>query len=279
MDVTHIKLAIRHHIAEATKALHHPDLDDEAVHGARKDLKRARSGLRLLRPLDEAAYRRENARLRDAGRWLSGVRDDKVLLGMLAKLLERERKPKGRRLLERLMARLEKERQRDWRAVRTAKRRRELREVLGETAHRVDAWHAPHAHTPVPAAALKQLYRKGRKAFKRSRKLPSDERLHEARKQAKHLGHAVELLTDGKPPGRAKKVLKRASAVGDWLGEDHDLAVVESRFAHLPAAPAKPKQKLERRLEKRRARLQKKALKVARKLYRPRTRRVLQAAA
>ncbi len=160
MDVTHIKLAIRHHIAEATKALHHPDLDDEAVHGARKDLKRARSGLRLLRPLDEAAYRRENARLRDAGRWLSGVRDDKVLLGMLAKLLEREKKPKGRRLLERLMARLEKERQRDWRAVRTAKRRRELREVLGETAHRVDAWHAPHAHTPVPAAALKQLYRK-----------------------------------------------------------------------------------------------------------------------
>lgn len=279
MDVADIKLAVRQHIAAATKALHHPDLDDEAVHGARKDLKRARSGLRLLRPLDEAAYRRENARLRDAGRWLSGVRDDKVLLGMLEGLLEKEKKPERRRLIERLMARLEKERQRDWRAVRAAKRRRELREALGESAQRVEAWRAPHEGAAVPTAALRRLYRKGRKALERSRKEPSDEQLHEARKQAKHLRHVVEILAEGKPSKRARKVIKRANAVGDFLGEDHDLAVVESRFEHLSSAPARPKHKLERRIEKRRARLQKKALKKARKLYSVPPKRILQAAA
>jgi len=100
MDIAHIQLAVRRHIANAKKALRRPKLDDEAVHDARKALKRARSGLRLLRPLDEAAYRRENTRLRNAGRRLSGVRDDKVLLARLAELIDDEKKPARRRLLD-----------------------------------------------------------------------------------------------------------------------------------------------------------------------------------
>src|SRR5689334_2583821 len=77
----HVKLALLGRLADAARALERPGLDDEAVHDARKKLKSARAGLRLLRPLDEPLYRRENERLRDAGRRLSAVRDGKVLLG------------------------------------------------------------------------------------------------------------------------------------------------------------------------------------------------------
>src|SRR4030095_8200693 len=57
---------------------------DGAVHYARKQLKRARAGLRLLRDaLPKASYSRENGELRDAARPLSPIRDARVMLDTL----------------------------------------------------------------------------------------------------------------------------------------------------------------------------------------------------
>src|SRR6201999_1445400 len=50
-----------------------------AIHGARKDLKKLRAVLRLVREeLGEKAYRTQNRRFRDAGRLLSDTRDAEV---------------------------------------------------------------------------------------------------------------------------------------------------------------------------------------------------------
>src|SRR5688572_14268100 len=69
------------HVEAAVHALRARRLTDEAIHTARKHLKRARANLRLLRDaIGKASYARENAALRDAARPLSGVRDAKVLL-------------------------------------------------------------------------------------------------------------------------------------------------------------------------------------------------------
>jgi CHAD domain-containing protein len=275
MDIAHIKLAVGSHIECARQTLRQRRLDDEAVHGARKHLKRARSGLRLLRPLDEAAYQRENRRLRDAGRRLSGVRDDRVLLARLGELLQKETKPARRRLILRLRKELDTARRRHWRELSSAQAIHRIEDSLGEAARRVHVWPVPSDAGAAPVLAVRKIYKKGRKALERSRKHPSDERLHEARKQAKHLAQALEILTGDKPPKKAKKVLERAGDVGDWLGDDHDLAVVEASFQHLRGGRRKTKRKLEERLEKRRARLQKKALKAAGKLYRKKPKSVL----
>src|SRR5687768_8143387 len=120
--VEHVRKAVILHISRARKALRRPALDDDAVHDARKDLKRARSGLRLLRPLDEAAFRRENMRLRNAGRRLSAVRDDKVLLERVTALLAKEKQPARRQLLLALRKDLRNDRRRDWRTLRTNER-------------------------------------------------------------------------------------------------------------------------------------------------------------
>src|SRR5689334_4885499 len=106
----HVKIGVLDALSAAVHMLEQGDLDDETVHDIRKNLKSARAGIRLLRPLDERIYQSENERLRDAGRRLSGVRDGKVLLGVLAGLLEKEKKPARRRLLEHLRARIEKQR-------------------------------------------------------------------------------------------------------------------------------------------------------------------------
>src|SRR5919201_4778965 len=57
---------------------------EEAVHEARKDMKKLRAVLRLARDeLGDEVYRRENECFRDAGRRLSGVRDADVMLETL----------------------------------------------------------------------------------------------------------------------------------------------------------------------------------------------------
>jgi CHAD domain-containing protein len=129
-------------------------------------------------------------------------------------------------------------RRRDWRALRSAEELQRIDDALSAAAKRVRAWRAPPQseaqsdakEPPALALALRRLYRKGRKALERSRKQRSDERLHEARKHAKHLAQALEILAGAPRSKKAKKVLARAGDVGDYLGDDHDLAVVESRL-------------------------------------------------
>src|SRR4051812_2245270 len=62
----------------------------EAIHDARKRIKKTRALLRLARPgLKTKAYRRCNSALRDAGRGMSGTRDADVLVETLDALAER----------------------------------------------------------------------------------------------------------------------------------------------------------------------------------------------
>ena len=70
---------------------------EEAVHEARKDVKKLRALLRLVRSSTSAKVRtRENEALRDVGRSLSGRRDADV---MLATLVGSRRPAPGRRPL------------------------------------------------------------------------------------------------------------------------------------------------------------------------------------
>ena len=206
------------------------------------------------------------------------MRDDKVLLARLTGLIAEEKRPARRQLLLQARKDVRNARRRDWRALRSAEELERIDEALASAAKRVRKWPSPPQGTgeAAPELAVQRLYRKGRKALKRSRKDPSDECLHEARKQAKHLAQALEIVAGAKPPKKAAKVLARAADLGDWLGDDHDLAVVESRCLSLPADADKPKRKIARRLEKRRAKLQDKALDTGRKLFRGKTKRVLE---
>ena len=62
----------------------------EAIHEARKDMKKIRSAIRLVRDaLGDDLYRRENHHYRDIGRELSGLRDAEVLVETLEGLAER----------------------------------------------------------------------------------------------------------------------------------------------------------------------------------------------
>src|SRR6266852_835892 len=90
MDVLRQELA--QDLGRAVRALRSGTPSDPRIHDIRKRLKHCRALLRLLRKsLGKDAYRRENARLRDAARPLMPVRDAAVLVQALDGLCPRPR--------------------------------------------------------------------------------------------------------------------------------------------------------------------------------------------
>ena len=83
-------------------------------------------------------------------------------------------------------------------------------------------------------AAMKQTYRRGRKAFKVADREPTDEHLHEWRKRVKDLWYQQALL-EQLCPAELKPRAKQAKKLSQKLGDDHDLAVLAERLRAEPS--------------------------------------------
>jgi len=237
--------AVRRHIAASVEILQGRNpLAAESVHRMRKELKRARAGLRLLRDaVGKTAYAHENARLRDAARPLAPLRDADVLAATFGRRID----AKGIRAQRA--------------ALRDALRKSLVQEIqasIAETGERVSRWRLPLDPWPVLRSGLERIYRKGREALALAQARGTDRSLHEVRKQVKYLGAALEIL-------HFKKFNKRTDGIAEALGDDHDLAMLRRRLGHAD-------RELIAWANRRRRKLQKKALKEAGRLYRTKPR-------
>jgi CHAD domain-containing protein len=257
-----------------------PALDDgaaasvNAVHETRKALKRLRALLRALSAeLGEEEFARENAVLRDVGRSLAGARDAEVMLSTLDALVERHpRKLDGhggvRRLRERLAA--EHERAVSKTLTDVATRTQAIAELRAFRA-RVTLWRLEDRDgIELVSVGLQRLYRQGRRRGRRAARtgLEDVRAMHEWRKRVKDLRYVAEML------GR-KSLARRADALGEVLGEDHDLAVladwVRTHAKHGPRSQRvgrRTRKLLLKLIAKRRRKLRKRALSEGRRLYR-----------
>jgi CHAD domain-containing protein len=243
---------------------------DGAVHDTRKSFKRLRALVRLSRDaLGDEAYRRENTIFRDAGRGLSGARDAAVLVQTLDGLTARYRDEVGDDAFTGLRAALASEAEaassalsEDTTAV------GEVQGTLEAARRRVGGWPLPEdGGLAMLAPGFERIYRRGRRALKLARKEPDTETLHELRKRAKDLWHAAQILRPAATKAM-KGLARRAHALSDVVGDDHDLAVLRAaaREHHATLAPGELAL-LERLIARRRARLQRTALAQARRVY------------
>jgi CHAD domain-containing protein len=265
-DAFEIRDIVRRRIGKAARALRgRSPPSDAAVHHARKQLKRARAGLRLLRDaVPRASYARENAELRDAARPLSLVRDARVMLDTL----EAPRSPgihhgAGlglRRALrgERLCLRRE--------ILQRPENRKRIVSSLTLAEHRVGRWRPGGDDGRIFRAGMKRIYRRGRKALARVEADRSVENLHEFRKQVKYLGLAMEALESIKIH-HLKKLAKRAESIADGLGDGHDLAVLREKIISLSPAVRDVPKRLLSRIGQRLRKLEKKAVQRGGRLY------------
>jgi CHAD domain-containing protein len=250
---------------------------DEAIHEARKALKRLRALVRLARDeLGDEVYRRENDTFRDAGRALSGVRDVQVMADALGELARRheDELPDGAfaGLHDALAAEAQAAHER---IEEDAAVRDDVVGTLRATRARVDTWPVPAgASLRVLAPGFERIYRRGRRAQRAAAKDGSTEALHELRKRAKDLWYAGRVLRPAAPKPM-RKLSRGAHRLSDVVGEDHDLAVL------LDGARARPHtlqpgelEQLEALVARRRATLQEDALARGARLYRRKPRKI-----
>ena len=194
----------------------------EAVHDARKSVKKARALLRLVRPgLDSAAYRAELTALRDAGRLLSGTRNADVMLATIDALAARFAGHLPAATFEDL---------RHGAAARLGDRDGDdpiprAVAALRAIAARVEEWPLERCDWADVRAGAKRSYARGRNRWKEARSSGDAEPLHEWRKRVKDLWYHQRLLRE-LWPGVLKAYADEADRLGDLLGDDHDLAVL-----------------------------------------------------
>jgi CHAD domain-containing protein len=161
---------------------------EEAVHEARKDLKKLRALLRMTRAeLGDERFRLENSCFRDAGRELAGVRDTDVMLETLSGLDI----PAGMEL--ELRKRIQATRALNGGDGRLAASRGVV-SMLREARRRVDDWPLERDSFDALGDGLERTYRRGRRDFRAARTEPSVEALHQWRKRVKDLWYHHNLL-------------------------------------------------------------------------------------
>ena len=229
---------------------------EEAVHEARKDLKKLRALLRLARgELGESVFARENACFRDAGRELAAARDSDVMLDTLQALDI----PDG--LGWDLRKSIQAHRARNGEGGRHAAAVGVVA-MLREARGGVDNWPLEDDSFGALHDGLKRTYRRGRRDFKAAEANPSVEALHEWRKRVKDLWYHHTLLRPLWPPVM-QAVGDQAHELADRLGDDHDLAMLADWVRdHTDAGP-----EFFEAVDRRRAELQADAMTLGARLY------------
>ena len=268
--VRDIARSIAKEVAAARRSVSKPRTRDDDIHAARKSLKRARAGLRLLRgALGEQRYRRANNELRNAARVLARMRDAKVLHAAVQDLLNRVRKNAHREILSAYAAQLRNER-RDIEQIANRKGGdlERVRDALS-SFERDFAFDNLNGGWPAICEGVSRTYLKGRRAMRRARKSDAAEDMHDWRKQAKYLAQQLVWL-DVLHHRKVKDAGKVADKIADGLGTGHDFAVLSERIRQMRSMGANPHvPALLDVLQKKRARAEAKALRLARKIYGP----------
>ncbi len=249
--------------------------DQETVHEVRKAFKRLRALLRLLRDeLGAKRHARASTALRDCGRRLAGARDAEVMLGTLDSLIARDQAHLARSaavlgLRAQLLA------ERNAAAAHAIGDARVRAEVLGElraVRARAQRWELRHRGFKAVAPGLEGIYRRGRVRMRTARRRHSVEALHVWRKRVKELRYAIETLDrGGKRYKPVRRVARRADRLGEMLGEEHDLALLEARVRERSrqfAGERKTRKRLLKLIARRRTQLRKRALREGERLYR-----------
>lgn len=223
-------------VDEAVEAVSGKRVTAKEIHAARKSLKKARATLRLMRPaISDVAYRRENAALRDAARPLSAARDAHVLIDSLARL----EKLYGRAARDSAPPAFRRSLARDETSVRRSIGRPTQSRSLATIRNRIGRMRLSGEGWSELGEGLQRIYGGGRDAMKQAIATPTPECFHEWRKQVKYLWHQLQLL---EPiwPGPIGELGDQLHQLSDYLGDDHDLAVLREKVTARPKCFPQP---------------------------------------
>jgi CHAD domain-containing protein len=196
----------------------------ETIHELRKQLKKFRAVLRLVRgELGGEVYKRDNVAARDLGRKLSPARDAGVRVSSLESLQKTYEKDFPAEGMASIRKRLVTRHRAAVRRVGVDSTLSFIARDLKALRRRVRTWPLAKEGYPCLEPGLRRVYRQGKKSEADAYVSGSDEAFHEYRKRAKDLRYLVDLL-EPVWPEVMQDVEKTLHKLTDCLGDDHDLS-------------------------------------------------------
>jgi CYTH domain-containing protein/CHAD domain-containing protein len=193
---------------------------DSVIHASRKDLKKLRAVLRLVRPsLDQSTYEDENRRYRNAGRLLSAARDAEIKLETLSSLQSRYGENLSDRAISGFRSELKRDRKESNPDIETATEVIAAgRATLLDLAMKEKDW-------KLIGPGITRSYRRARKEMKMAMRAPSAENVHAWRKRSKDFWYHLRVIRRVWPTV-VDEIAESAHELADLLGDHHDLWVL-----------------------------------------------------
>ena len=206
---------------------------EEAIHEARKSIKKIRGVLRLVRPDLGRTYRDENRVLRDAGRRLSQIRDAEAVIEVFDDLVQRYRGDLQKNSWAAIRRGLEGDKRETEKQAGVDSVLRQAATTLRRVGRDVKNWPLPQDGFVAVKSGLRNSYRQGRKALALVQQHPAAENYHYFRKRVKDHWYHVRLLENL----WTEEMKAREAGLKDlqtWLGDDHNLVVLREKLQGKP---------------------------------------------
>lgn len=233
-------------VHEALDDLTNPEKDrNKGVHDARKNFKRLRAALRLIRgEIGDDVYKREDARFRDAARLIASARDSWVMVETLDKLVAEYQQ----HLAQQAFSGVRQTLVHQYEIVKQDALEGEdtipaVVGILQAACTRIEKLPIQREGFGVFREGLQIIYGQGQKTMAQAYAQPNPEHFHEWRKCVKYLWYQIEILAL-LWPNVLENLAEELHTLSEYLGEDHDLAVLRRTVLDAPDGFADEKELL-----------------------------------
>lgn len=205
----------------------------DAVHEARKSVKKVRAVLRLVKPELGRLYRIENTGMRELGRKLSEIRDAGATVETFDSLREKHLEHLDRHGLKAIRHTLVAQKEEAEQGARSEGVLVQVAEILRTKARTIEEWPLRADGFSAFRKGLEDTYRRGRKVLKATHKHPRPENYHEWRKRVKDHWYHIRLIYHASTD-ETKAYEKNLKDLETWLGDDHNLVVLREKISSDP---------------------------------------------
>ena len=198
----------------------------QAVHEARKSIKKIRGLLRLVRTPLGAKYRSEDRYFRQAGRRLSPIRDNAVILEVFNALAAKHDALDAAALSD-IRGNLVRSRRETPREKQTSA---QVARLLSDARAKPNLWRLENVGFDTLSPQIVAVYKRARREVKRARHSAAAEDFHNLRKRVKQHWYHLKLLEEFSD----RDMKQRAGEVRDLetcLGDEHNLTILRERIA------------------------------------------------
>ncbi len=206
---------------------------DNAIHEARKTVKKIRGVLRLIRPELGRTYRQENTRLRALGHHLSELRDAAALLEIFDQVAKESAGTLDKKTISAIRLACRKKNARPKQRLDAEKVIKSATAIFRSLAPHAKNWPISHQGYRAIDSGLRSTYRLGRKALKLAEKTEKSVDFHDFRKRVKDHWYHVRLLENlwTEIMAAHESSLKQLET---WLGDDHNLVLLHEKLQNKP---------------------------------------------